>query len=91
VVTPPEQLYNQTLHEKPIAFGYVTRLPTSAGHKDFLINAALIEKRYDDLCRVYKIRYMTVPVAQPLSSINFPVIYKDNFALIYDLKNSPNC
>ncbi len=86
-----EQLYNQTLHHKPIAFGYVTRLPKSVDTKDFLIFAALEEKRYDHLCRDYEIRYVTLPSERPLKDIQYPIIYNDYRTIIYDLKNSPNC
>jgi hypothetical protein len=87
----PEQLYNQTLHEKPIAFGYVTRLPQSVDAKNFHIFAALAQKRYDDLCKVYKIRYVTLPTSRPLDTTRYPLIYQDKQTLIYDVKNSPNC
>ena len=86
-----EQLYNQTLHNKPQAFGYVTRLTKSVDEKDFHIFAALEEHHYDSLCRDYKIRYITLPTERPLANTTFPVIYNDGQTLIYDLKNSPNC
>jgi hypothetical protein len=90
-MTGSEQLYNQTLHGKPIAFGYVTRLPKSVDEKDFHIFAALEQHRYNELCSVYKIRYVTLPAERPLQDITFPVIYHDHATLIYDVKNSPSC
>jgi hypothetical protein len=86
-----EQLYNQTLHHKPIAFGYVTRVPRSVDEKDFHIFAALEQYRYDDLCRIYKIRYITIPVSRPLKTTEYPIIYNDGNTLIYNMKNSLNC
>ncbi len=89
-ISSTEQLYHQTIHHKPIAFGYVTRLPKSVDTKDFLIFAALEEGRHADLCKVYKIRYVTTPDHRPLKT-SFPLIYQDKEALIYDMKNSDNC
>jgi hypothetical protein len=87
-----EQLYNQTLHEKPIAFGYVTRSPQSVETKDFLIFAALEQRRYGQLCSQHKIRYVTLPVSRPLvDAEKYPIIYNDKRTLIYDMKNSPAC
>lgn len=85
-----EQLYNQTVHEKPMAFGYVTRLPQSVDQKSFLIFAALEEHRHEELCQKYRVRYVTTPSFRPLET-SFPSIYQDNEAIIYDMKNSENC
>lgn len=88
----PQQLRNQTIHEKPMPFGYVTRLPRSVGDADFPIFAAIQEKRYSDLCRDFKIRYITEPATRELPS-DLKVIYRDNDAIIYDLKvaTEDNC
>lgn len=89
-VSSSQQLFNQTVHEKPIAFGYVTRIPKDVDEKNFHIFAALEQGRHQDICRLYKIRYVTEPVFRPLKT-KFPVIYNDNDTLIYDFKNSVNC
>lgn len=88
--TDSEQLFHQTIHHKPIAFGYVSRLPKSVEEKDFHIFAALEEGRYDQLCSVYRLRYITMPVERPIPT-TFPAIYNDGQTLIYDFKNSTNC
>ncbi|HMH70439.1 MAG TPA: hypothetical protein VK502_03490, partial [Candidatus Saccharimonadales bacterium] len=85
-----EQLYNQTLHEKPLAFGYVTRTPKSVEEKDFHIFAAIEQGRITSLCKDYKIRYFTTPSLRPLKEA-VPIVYSDKNTLIYDLKNSPEC
>lgn len=85
-----QQLFHQTVHEKPMAFGYVTRLPRSADEKDFHIFAALEEGRYDQLCKTYKIRYVTTPIYRTYGT-NYPIVYRDKDTLIYDFKNSDNC
>lgn len=86
-----EQLFHQTIHEKPIAFGYVTRLPRSVGDKDFHIFAALEQGRYNDICRVHYVRYVTTPASRPYNKVSFPVVYRDKQTLIYDFKNAPGC
>lgn len=86
-----EQLYNQTQHEQPMAFGYTTRIPRDVDEKNFHIFAALAEGRLQTICQVYKIRYITLPNSRPLSSTEFPIVYQDDQAIVYDMKNSENC
>jgi len=90
-LTGTEQLYNQTLHGKPLAFGYVTRTPKSVEEKDFLIFAAIEEGRIDTLCKQFKIRYFTTPSSRPIVTSVGVIAYSDKNTLIYDLKNSPEC
>lgn len=85
------QLYNQTDHEFPMAFGYTTRMTRDVDEKNFHIFAALAQKRYHELCQNYKIRYVTLPPSRPLDTQVYPIIYQDKEAIIYDMKNSPNC
>lgn len=85
------QLRDQTIHEKSMAFGYVTRLPKSVDEKDFQIFADLEEGRYAELCTEHAIRYVTLPPSRPLKNNIFPIIYKDKSALIYDLKEAGGC
>jgi hypothetical protein len=90
-VTGPWQLRHQTIHEKPMAFGYVTRLPKSVDQKDFEIFADLEQGRYNELCTQHKIRYVTLPPNRPLKTSEYPIIYWDQQALIYDLKQAGGC
>ncbi|MGH7158048.1 MAG: hypothetical protein ACREGD_03155 [Candidatus Saccharimonadales bacterium] len=85
------QLRNQTIHEKPIAFGYVTRLPKSVDEKDFQIFADLEQGRYSELCTEHRIRYVTLPPERPLATTEFPIIYQDKEAIIYDLTKAGDC
>lgn len=86
----PMQLYNQTYHEKPMAFGYISRQPTYLNNKEFPLFAYNTENKLDKFCSEFKIRYVTTPINKPRNT-TFPIIYKDNKAIIYDVKNSPNC
>lgn len=86
----PYQLFNQTQHEQPIAFGYVSRLPKEVQQKEFPIFAYNQENKFDRLCKEFRIRYYTTPTTKPRDT-GFPIIYQDDTAIIYDLKNSPEC
>lgn len=82
-LTGGEQLYNQTIHEKPMGFGYVTRLPESVEKKDFFIWAALEEGRYKDLCSQFNVRYLTLP-AERKTKYEVNSVYNDGVSIIYD-------
>lgn len=87
-----DQLYHQTITEKPIVLGYISRTPTSVTKKDNELLAVLGKPDgYSKLCSLYKVRYYTTPASRPLKDATFPVLYNDGKAIIYDLKNSPNC
>jgi hypothetical protein len=54
---PDLPLYYQTFHGKPIAFGYVSRLPTSVSNKDDALTLAIKNRDYGELWGTYHIRY----------------------------------
>jgi len=89
-VSEPQQLRNQTIHEKPMVFGYVTRLPQSVADKDFQVFAHVEEKKYNLLCSQDRLRYITMPANRPLQT-TFPIVYKDSEAIIYDFRTGPQC
>ncbi len=84
------QLYDQTITNKPIAFGYISRTPTSVANKDWVLTAAILRNQYASLCSQYGIRYFTTPASRPLNT-TFPVVYRGKSGLIYDLKDSSKC
>ncbi|MDO8335938.1 MAG: hypothetical protein Q7T74_04130 [Candidatus Saccharibacteria bacterium] len=88
--SPSIQLYYQTSYNKPMAFGYISRLPNELNNKEFPLFAYNTENKFDKFCSEFKIRYLTAPINKPRNT-TFPIIYKDNQAIIYDLKNSSNC
>jgi hypothetical protein len=76
-------LYYQTLIDRPMAFGYISRTPTSVDRKDSLLDARIVETRTDILYRKYGFRYLVVPV-----TASFPferTVYQDANARIYQL------
>jgi hypothetical protein len=86
----PMQLLNQTNHDKPMILGYISRTPRSLSKKEAPMVDAYTLGKYASLCKNYKLRYVTTSAKKPLNT-TFPIVYKDENALIYDLKDSPNC
>ncbi len=95
--TATEALFFQTIHERKMAFGYVTRLPEVIDKKDRLLEQDLEAGRYDYICQLYRIRYLITRADLPI--VQYPAVYSqpknisdpyDNLR-IYDLKNSDQC
>jgi hypothetical protein len=84
------QLYYQTVHQKRLALGYISRIPASVEKQDLELVGDVVAGRWGELCDRYGIRYFATPAAQPLTT-SFPVVYRDADALIYDLRTSPTC
>jgi hypothetical protein len=53
-----EALAYQTTHHKPVAFGYIARLPRSVAERDRELEQVLRASRYDRLWRDYRLRYV---------------------------------
>lgn len=88
--TGSDALFYQTIHHKPMAFGYTTRTTRSVEEQNFHIFADIEQGRQGSLCSVYRIRYFATRVYY---DNGFPIIYQDpNTKIhIYDMKNSENC
>jgi len=71
--SPPLALYYQTIHNKPMAFGYVSRIPTSIREKEKKLIAAIQERDYLKLFHDYNLRYLVCKAPD------------DTEAMIYDL------
>ena len=81
-------LYHQTIHRRPMAFGYVSRMPRSVMEKDSKLAMLMNERKFEALYRDYEIRYFAIrtqadqrrnPASDP------PVVYEDLQMRIYDL------
>jgi hypothetical protein len=77
------QLYDQVLDGKPVAFGYISRTPTSVAKADAALQVAIAQHRYAELCQRYHFTYLTTPAGNPLPSLR--PIYDDGQAIIYAL------
>jgi len=60
VAKSSQAMYYQTIHQKPIAFGYVSRIPTSVQTQDDEIMQAIKQKNYSRLYHDYHLRYLIV-------------------------------
>jgi len=58
VATPSLALFYQTVHQKPLAFGYLARLPESVVARDRQLERLLAEARFDRLWPDYRLRYV---------------------------------
>lgn len=61
----PQALYYQTVHHKPIAFGYISRTPTSVDQNDLAVAALIREGHWNELARRYRFTYV---VTRPKSA-----------------------
>ncbi len=84
------RLYYQTVHEHPITFGYISRLPTSVEQRDAPIARAAKLGNVGSLCTKFRVRYFTTRPDQPLQATSARLIYSGADALMYDLKTTPS-
>ena len=79
-------LYYQTVHERPMAFGYISRISASVDAKTKELERVFAAGEYDQLYREYGFRYLILPRDMKLvdDALGKPV-YQDNDAQIYDL------
>ena len=54
----PQALYYQTVHRKPIAFGYIARTPTSVDVADLDLARLIVDGQWEQLARDYHFRYI---------------------------------
>lgn len=54
----PQALYYQTVHHKPIAFGYISRTPTSVDQADLALSALILAGAWDEAARSGGFRYV---------------------------------
>lgn len=89
-----EVMYYQMIHEKPIAFGYVSRMSNTLRQRDAEFWNVLQAIRLDALCSDYDMQYLAwnprVPLDAPLLD-KAPVVYRDQTAIIYNLKPNGRC
>jgi hypothetical protein len=80
-------LYYQTVHEKPMALGYIARLPRSVTIIDAQLLGAWERGDYEELKHVFGIRYLVTDpsVSVRLGSGPATLLHEDAWALVYDL------
>lgn len=87
---PSLQMLYQTVHGKPIAFGYIARIPASVATRDQALKGAIQTLDYEQLCGVYHIRYIVAPgpLLDPSdpSLVTLTAVYHTPAARIYRLE-----
>lgn len=86
-------LYYQTIHEKPMAFGYVSRTPKSVREKDSQLRETIEIKEYIKLCCDYDIRYLITDAATDIASdhLSIEMLYHDSKVKLYYLGTEIEC
>jgi len=80
---PSLQLYYGTVLSRPMAFGYVARLPHSVTERDSVLSTEALDLRTDVLEEKYGFSYLITP-----ATVRFPydaVLYRDSQAAVYRL------
>ena len=78
-------LYYQTVHQKPMAFGYIARVSRSVDVKSSELRRVFESGDYKRLYSEYGFRYLIIPPTMNLvASLGTP-LYQDTDAQIYDL------
>jgi len=78
-------LYYQTIHQRPMAFGYISRPTRSVDVKSRGLRQVFEMGDYEKLYRDYGFRYLIVPHEINLVAALGTPLYQDNDAQIYDL------
>lgn len=84
------QLYYQTVHQKPMAFGYIARTPSSVAEKEKGLNRAINRGEYATLWDTYRIRYIATRDAIEYNApyLSVELVYQDHEVNIYRLAYS---
>lgn len=78
-------LYYQTVHQRPMAFGYIARVSTTVDAKSRELRRVFETGDYEKLYRDYGFRYLILPGDMNLVVALGAPLYHDNDAQIYDL------
>lgn len=84
------QLYYQTVHGRPIALGYISRIPATVETRDLLL-VADAKQSLELLCTRDHIRYYAARSGDVVPAGNVSVAYRDPDVVIYDLGTSAPC
>jgi len=81
-------LYYQTVHQRPMAYGYIARVSKSVETKSDELRRAFQMGDYEKLYREYGFRYLILPGNMNLVAALGAPLYQDNDAQIYDLSKT---
>jgi hypothetical protein len=83
-------LYYQTIYQKPMAFGYVSRVSTSVTRQEERIHDLIDTGDFAPLWHDYKLRYLVLPAtAQRREAVRqTDILWQDEDVLVLDLRAS---
>jgi hypothetical protein len=81
-------LYYQTVHQRPMAFGYIARVSSSVDARSRELRRVFETGDYEKLYRDYGFRYLILPGNMSVVAALGSPLYHDNDAQIYDLSNA---
>lgn len=84
-IPPGQVMYFQTVHQKPIAFGYLSRVPAVVVAQNTRISEQFAQGQFDKLCVEFGLRYLVVPPNEFNDTTRYEPIYRDAEAIIFDL------
>ena len=87
-------LYHQTIHQRPMTFGHLARMPASSTAHEQEMRLVLASGDYEAFCRNYGIRYLVIKKEvdrRPESSLVLPVLFEDERVRLYDLGSVTPC
>lgn len=82
-------LYYQTIHEKPVAFGYVARVPQSVRNKEKAVKQLIRDRDFKSLHTGWGFRYLVAGVQQEdvFTHPMLHLLYRDHEACVYELRD----
>jgi hypothetical protein len=85
--SPSLALYYQTLHRRPLVYGYIARLPRSTKAQDNLIRRRVKDGQWGIAASRFGIRYLLAPADHPVETQRSGVreIHRDAELALYDL------
>lgn len=87
-IPPGQVMYYQTVHQKPIAFGYLSREPAQITQQNARILGLLALQDFSGLCNEFGIRYLVVNDQKPLAQFAGETAYKTDDVRILDLASA---
>jgi len=87
VSSPSWMLYYQTIHEKPLGLGYISRIPNDVRMQDEQIIGLYRQGHLQELHEHYKFRYFVLPAVPAVRRLlqKATILFDDNHVILADL------
>lgn len=84
-IPPGQVMYYQTVHQKPIAFGYLSRVPALVAQQNARIAELVARQEFDKLCSEFQLRYLVIAPQEFPAESGLESVYEDREAKIIEL------